>query len=229
MRVARSVQEQNKGMERIDDLQFQNLKIIQDTDLPCFTQDSIQLLDFLRLRPQDRVIDLGCGTGVLSILGHGMYHASFTGLDCQEALVDLAIRSAKMNGQQIDFRCMDVSDAPKILGVGRFTAAVSNPPYYLDEGGGVDPARDRARHGTVDELDAFCKTAFQLLNNKGKFFLCYPAEGLSVILSTLSNNRLEPKRIQFVKTKAGEVPYLVLIEAMKLGKSGLIIAPCKTV
>ena len=56
-------------MRRVDDLQFQGLRLVQDTELPRFTADSVLLANFLRLRPNDRAIDLGSGTGVLSLLG----------------------------------------------------------------------------------------------------------------------------------------------------------------
>ena len=52
-------------MRRVDDLQFQGLRLVQDTELPRFTADSVLLANFLRLRPNDRAIDLGSGTGVL--------------------------------------------------------------------------------------------------------------------------------------------------------------------
>jgi len=209
-------------MERIEDLQFQNLKIIQDDTLPCFTQDSILLLDFAWMKPGERAIDLGCGNGILSILGTGRFKAEFTGIDCQPELIELARRSALLNGQNIIFHQMDVADAATLLGVGQYTTAICNPPYFLQESAGIHPERDRSRHGTLQELEQFCQAAFQLLNNRGRLFLCYPAEGIATIFFILKQNRLEPKRIQFVRNMPHTGPYLVLIEAMKLGKQGLV-------
>ena len=56
-------------MERIDDLQYKNLKIIQNTDGFCFGLDSILLSEFAKdVKKNATVMDLGTGTGILSIL-----------------------------------------------------------------------------------------------------------------------------------------------------------------
>lgn len=206
-------------MERVDDLQFCGLHIIQDDESACFTEDAVLLANDLRLKPQDTVVDLGCGNGLLCILGAGKTGARFTGLDKQARLIGQARRSAAMNAQAIDFYEMDVRDAPAFFGHGSFTAAVTNPPYYPAAEAGKNASRAMARHGDADTLDAFLSAAFLLLKNGGRLFLCWPAEGLTDILSGLRAHRLEPKRMTLVSH--GETPRLALIEAKKLGKSGL--------
>ena len=105
-------------MRRVDDLQFQGLRLVQDTELPRFTADSVLLANFLRLRPNDRAIDLGAAkTG-----------AAFTGVELREELTALSKESAALNGQEIPFYTMDVADAPAFFGHGSFSAAVCNPP-----------------------------------------------------------------------------------------------------
>lgn len=208
-------------MERIDDLQFQGLHIIQDDDCACFTEDAVLLANYLRLSPRDRAIDLGCGNGLLCILGAGKTGARFCGVDAQARLIVLARRSARMNGQAIDFYEMDVMDAPGFFGHGAFTAVVTNPPYFSADGAGENESRARARHGSADTLDRFLTAAFLLLKNGGRLFLCWPAEGLTDILSALRAQRLEPKRMTLVCGR--NKPRLALIEAKKLGKSGLTL------
>ena len=56
-------------MERIDDLQFKNLKIIQDSSGFRFGIDSVLLSDFARdIRFDSKIVDLGTGTGIIGIL-----------------------------------------------------------------------------------------------------------------------------------------------------------------
>lgn len=208
-------------MERIDDLQFKGLYIIQDDEAACFTEDAVLLANYLRLKPTDAVIDIGCGGGLLCILGEGKTGARFTGVDKQTRLIELARRSAEMNAQAIAFHAMDAADAPAFFGHGAFTAAVMNPPYFSAESAGISESRALARHGGADTLNTFLTATFLLLKNGGKLFLCWPAEGLTDIFSALRKERLEPKRMTLV-CRAGK-PRLALIEARKLGKSGLIL------
>ena len=55
--------------ERIDDLQCNDLKIIQNKDGFCFGIDSVLLSDFAKnIRNNSIVLDLGTGTGIIPIL-----------------------------------------------------------------------------------------------------------------------------------------------------------------
>lgn len=207
-------------MERIDDLQFRGLKIIQDDEASCFTEDAVLLANYLRAGPRDRVVDLGAGGGLISILAEAKTGAKFVGIEKQAKLVDLARRSAAMNGQAIDFCEMDVRDAPRQFGHGCFTAAVSNPPYFdALEDCGQSEGRALARHGGAALLDAFLEAAFLLLKNGGKLYMCWPVSGLTDALCLLRARRLEPKALRLVCQ--GQEPRLALITAKKLGKSGL--------
>ncbi len=206
-------------MERVDDLQYKGLRIIQDPELPCFTADAVLLANFLRAKPGGRVVDLGSGSGVVSILGQAKTGARFVGVEKQRALCELAARSAAMNAQDIPFFCMDVADAPAALGRGTFSAAVCNPPYFRAGERSPDEARALSRH--ADALEPFFAAAFQLLNNGGPLFLSYPCALLSPVFSLLSRARLEPKRLRLVAANEQKAPYLALIEARKLGKPGL--------
>lgn len=212
-------------MERIDDLQYRGLVLLQDDALPCFTEDAVLLVRFLRLRPEDRVIDIGCGTGVLSVLGAAHTGASFTGIDIQPALVSLAARSAALNGQAIAFETLDARDAPARFGHGVFSAAVCNPPYCSAGSPSPDGARAAARHDAGGTLETMLRAAFLLLKNGGRLFLCYPARELVSIACALRAHRLEPKRLRLVAQTDAHPPYLALLEAKKDAHPGVVVEP----
>ena len=208
-------------MRRTDDLQYRGLVLLQDTELPCFTEDSVWLANFLRLRGRDRVIDLGSGSGLLSVLGQGKTGASFVGVEKHAALVALAKESAAVNGQEIPFYAMDVADAPAFFGHGSFTAAVINPPYFTAGPASTEEHRAAARHGDADTLSTFFHAAFLLLNNGGKLFVCYPAERMCDLFAALRAARLEPKRAKLVAASFEKPPRLILLEAQKDAKPGI--------
>ena len=212
-------------MERLDDLQHKGLMLYQDTDYERFNADALWLCAFLRAKPADRVVELGSGSGVICVLGADNTGASFTGVERQTRLVELAQKSAAYNRQDIRFVCADVADAPALLGHGAFTVAVMNPPYFRSGERSEHEERSLARHDAGDTLAVFLASAFALLKNGGKLFLIYPADALAELMHALEHARFAPKRMKLVYTKAGEPALRVLIEAKKDGKPGLVIEP----
>ena len=212
-------------MERLDDLQHKGLMLYQDTDYERFNADALWLCAFLRAKPADRVVELGSGSGVICVLGADNTGASFTGVERQMRLVELAQKSAAYNKQDIRFVCADVAEAPAILGRGAFTVAVMNPPYFTSGERSEHEERSLARHDAGDTLAAFLASAFSLLKNGGKLFLIYPADALAELMHALEHARFAPKRMKLVYTKASEPALRVLIEAKKDGKPGLVIEP----
>jgi len=212
-------------MERWDDLQYRGLYLLQDDTLPRFTADAVHLVHFLRLGSGDTVLDVGCGTGVLSVLGCAYTGAAFTGIDIRGDLVALALRSEERNGQGIRFLERDVLTAPALFGEGAFSAAVWNPPYFSAGDVSPDEARKQARHAPNDILGDMARAVFRLLKNGGKLFLCCPCTELPRMMTLLSNNRLEPKRLRLVTHTPGDAPYLALMEAKKDGHCGMKCEP----
>ncbi len=211
----------------MDDLQRNGLVLFQDPAYACFSADALLLCDFLRLRPEENVVELGSGTGVICVLGTDKTGARFTGVERQERLVELANKSAAANGQQIRFLRSDVSDAPAMLGCGTFSAAVTNPPYYETGERSANRSLACARHGEKDTLGTFLASAFLLLKNGGRLFMVYPADALTALLCGLRAHRLEPKRLQFAAPTEGARPTRVLVESKKLGKAGLVVEPAR--
>lgn len=197
------------------------LFILRDTEKPGYTADSLLLIRFAKLKRTDSVIDLGSGTGVLSICGEHLYGCAFTGVEIDPEQAALAARSAKDNGQAIPFHAMDVREAPAFFGDGSFTAAVCNPPYFDPSSPNPSGAFRTARHAGREEVDAFLAAGFRLLRNRGRFCLCFPAEMVSRVCADLERNRLIPKRMRRVRAMKGKEPYLILAEAVKLGGDGV--------
>ena len=212
-------------MERLDDLQHNGLMLYQDTDYERFNADALWLCAFLRASKSDRVVELGSGSGVICVLGADNTGASFTGVERQTRLVELAQKSVTYNKQDIRFVCADVAEAPALLGHGAFTVAVMNPPYFTSGERSEHEQRSLARHDAGDTLAVFLASAFSLLKNGGKLFLIYPADALAELMHALEHARFAPKRMKLVYTKAGKSALRVLIESKKDGKPGLVIEP----
>lgn len=216
-----------KDGERIDDLQYRGMRLIQSPHFPSFTMDSVLLANFCRACAHDAVVDLGAGTGVLPVLLNARTGAICTALEVVPELCDMLRRSIALNNQQDSIRVLniDLVDAPASLGYGAFSCAVCNPPYFTDASASPNPARCCARHEIACSLPDIARTAFSLLNNGGSFYMVLPARRLVDAAVTLRQSRLEPKELQFVLPQQNAAPSLLLLRAKKLAQPGLQVLP----
>jgi len=207
-------------MERMDDLQFAGLHLIQDPDRFCFGTDAVLLSAFTNVKPHERALDLCAGTGVIATLLKARTGARMEALEIDPALCDMFRRSCAYNRLNIPVHCMDMRDAARHLGHGVFDAVVCNPPYFTGGSESPSPARALSRHGKINEA---LTAAAKLLKNGGRFFVCYPAAQLVQLLCALRDVHLEPKRLRMVSHTALHAPYLALAACKKQAAPGLIM------
>ncbi|MBO4336720.1 MAG: tRNA1(Val) (adenine(37)-N6)-methyltransferase [Lachnospiraceae bacterium] len=219
-----------KEGEREDDLGINGYRIIQNPESFCFGIDAVLLSSFTKVKDGQKVLDLGTGTGILPILLEAKTGAAhLTGLEIQSESADMARRSVELNGlsDKIDIVEGDIKEADRIFAPASFDVAVSNPPYMIGGHGLKNASRARliARHETECCFDDVARAAFYVLPAGGRFFLVHRPFRLVELLKTLSERRLEPKRMRFVHPHAADEPNMVLIECVKDGKSRVSIEP----
>ncbi|MCR5735927.1 MAG: tRNA1(Val) (adenine(37)-N6)-methyltransferase [Lachnospiraceae bacterium] len=212
--------------ERIDDIQRNGYRIIQDPDKFCFGVDAVLLSDFARVGKNETVLDIGTGTGIIPILLEAKTEgAHFTGIDIQKESTDLAKRSVILNGleDKIDMICGDINDAPSLFEGRHFDVITTNPPYMIGDHGekGENIEKAIARHEICCTFEDIARESSKLLKDKGRFYLIHRPFRLVEIFSTLTKYRLEPKQMRLVHPYADREPNMVLIEAVKGGRSRL--------
>ena len=212
-------------MERIDDLQYKGLKIIQNTEGFCFGVDSVLLTEFaIDMKKHSSIVDLGTGTGILGILLSKKVEASkIIGVELQEEVAAMAKRSVELNNLQNIMQIINEDVQNLSLNKNSFDYVVTNPPYKK-KGTGIINKEDKqiiSRHETTVDLDVWIKTASSLLKDNGSIYMVHRPERLNEIIEVLRKYRLEPKRIRFVYPKINKDANLVLIKAVKYANSFL--------
>ena len=215
-----------KPGERLDSLQYETLRIIQRADAFRFGTDAVLLADFASARCGDRVVDMGTGTGVISILMASRQPKSrYAALEIQPDMADMAARSVRLNGMEdrVEVRCCDFRAATALYGYGSFSLAVCNPPYGKAGGALLSQtdARRIARHESDCTVDDVAASAFDLLRTGGRLAVVFPAPRAFEMMFAMRTHRLEPKRVRTVHAAADREPKLALIEAVKDGGSML--------
>ena len=218
-------------MERIEEIGFGKLKLIQDSDQFCYGVDAVILADFANsICPGfKRAVDLGTGNGIIPmILSHKNHEAIITGVEMQECAIELARRSADLNGldERVSFVKSDVCELDSNMdifktvdGENAVDIVTCNPPYFTK--GGAIPNKNAvkfiARHETSASIEDFVKAAAKLLKRNGHFFLVHRPSRLVDILYYCRKNGLEPKTLRMVVPKPAEAANIVLVHCVKGG------------
>ncbi len=219
---------QLKDGERLDELDRNGYRIIQDPKRFCFGMDAVLLAGFAKVKPGEKVLDLGTGTGILPILLEARTKGvSFTGLEIQPESADMAARSVRLNHLENKVHIVngDIREADQLFGAGSYHVVTSNPPYMTDLHGIKNPneAKAIARHEILCTLEDVVSQAAKLLAPCGRFYLVHRPFRLAEILTCLCSHGLEPKRMRLVHSYEDREPNMVLIEALKGGRSGMTV------
>lgn len=213
-----------KEGERLDELHRNGYSIIQNVNKFCFGMDAVLLSGFAKVKEGENALDLGTGTGIIPILLEAKTKGKhFSALEIQEESADMAKRSVACNHleEKIDVVCGDIKEASKIFGAASFDVVTTNPPYMNDKHGLKNPDLPKAiaRHEVFCTLEDVIREAAKVLKVNGRFYIVHRPFRLVEIINTLSQYKLEPKRMRFVHPFIDKEPNMVLIEAVKGGKS----------
>ena len=213
-----------KENERIDDLEFKGLKIIQNKSGFCFGIDSVLLSDFAKnIRNNAKVIDLGTGTGIINLLLSGKTKAlEFVGVEIQEEVAEMAERSVVLNNLEGKIKILNenILNLKEVYKPKSFDAVVTNPPYKKINTGltNEDNKKLISRHEITASLTDFIHISAYLLKDYGEFYMVHRPDRLVDIFQLMREEKIEPKLIKFVYTKANKKTNLVLIKGVKNGK-----------
>ena len=213
--------------ERIDDLQYKGLKIIQNKDGFCFGIDAVLLANFAKnMKRKNLVVDLCTGTGIVAILLSGKTDAKkIIGVEIQPESAEMAKRSVSLNSLQdrVEIINQDLKKLKTVIEAGSVDTVTVNPPY-MKAGSAIVNDENKlsiARHEVCCTLDDVIKESARILKTNGEFFMVHKPERLVDIFCTMRKYKIEPKRIRFVHPSVDKPANIVLIEGTRDGKEFL--------
>ena len=214
--------------ERLDELHRNGYRIIQDPGRFCFGMDAVLLSGFAKVKPGERALDLGTGTGIIPILLEAKTKGEhFTGLEIQPESADMAARSVAYNHleEKITIVTGDIKEASARFGAGSFEVITTNPPYMIGQHGIQNDANAKtiARHEVLCDLDDILRESAKMLKQGGRFYMVHRPFRLAEIFSKMVAYHIEPKRMRLVYPFVDKEPNMVLIEGLRGGKSRLTV------
>lgn len=217
-------------MEVLNDLlNYNNLKIYQNTEMFSFSLDSVLLPNFVTLNKNiKKVLDIGSGNAAIPLILTTKTDAKITGIEIQEESYYLGKKSIEYNQleDKIEFINDDVKEYAKKIESDTFDTITCNPPYFKvnDKSRFNDSDyKTIARHEIKLNLEELFKIAKKLLKNNGNIAIVHRPERLIDIITEMKKNNIEPKKIQLVYPGKDKEANILLIEGIKNGKPGLKI------
>lgn len=207
--------------ERVDELGRRGYKLIQNPKVFCFGVDAVLLAHYAKVKNEkEHILDIGTGTGIVPILMHGIYQkGSYTGMDIQQEMVEMANRSVLLNNLQdaITMKHVDITKAKEAFKAASFDVITCNPPYMKGEAGlkNEDLSKQIARHEITCTLEDIIAAGSYLLKERGRFYMIHRPHRLVDILSLMRQYKIEPKTMRMVYPKRDKEPTMVLVEAIR--------------
>ncbi len=218
--------------EVLEDMGFENLKIVQDTRLYRFTSDSVLLSKFATPKKKDVVADFCSGSGIVAFHYHALHRekfpeTSFTLFEMQEELLSLSKKTASYNGfENFSFVLGKLQEIPKEYHE-KFSLILCNPPYERAGTGFDNEIYEKAvcRKELTLTLPELAKAISSSLRFGGRVAMLHRADRVAELCAVLHSVNIEVKKMQFVGGRYGTKPYLVMVEGVKGGKPSCDILP----
>lgn len=215
--------------ERLDEVN-ESIRLIAKKDGLTFGTDAYLLAAFMRPQKKGRAVELGTGTGIISLLCAARERfGRIDALEIQEDFAELAERNVRLNALE-DRICIRHADVREIsvaeLG-GECDVVFANPPYMRTDSGkrNLSDYKYIARHEVCGTVDDFCGAAERLLKYGGKFYCVWRPDRLEELMAALRAHALAPKQMLFVHADEVSEPSMLLVSATKGGAEGLRILP----
>ncbi|MFC1886620.1 tRNA1(Val) (adenine(37)-N6)-methyltransferase [Thermodesulfobacteriota bacterium] len=195
-----------------------------------FSIDAVLLAYHANPGPEDRIVDLGTGCGIIPLmLAYRNPNATIWGVELQKELADTAGLNVSENNMadRISILCRDMKELKPDMMKGPVDLVVSNPPFRVLNSGRINPnsQRAKARHEITVTLSDVVGTARRLLIVSGRLVVIYPAQRITDLLTHMRSAGVEPKFLRAIHSNRQSEAKRVLVEGIKGGRPGMKIGP----
>ncbi len=208
----------------------EKVKIFQPENGYRFSMDSVILSAHVKFWKAGKLLDIGTGSGIMAIILALKYpDIHITGVEIQKELASIANNNVILNHMEKNISILekDIRQTEIDHINGAQDIIIANPPYRKTGSFRINPNIQKAiaRHEMKLSLAELAKSVKRLLSSHGKFYIIYPAERLSNLISTLCHYKIEPDEIRFIHTKKNAAAKRVIIKCINNGGQPVKILP----
>ncbi|MBR5478263.1 MAG: methyltransferase [Bacteroidaceae bacterium] len=191
--------------------QFKQFTIEQSDCAMKVGTDGCLLGGWFNCSESKRILDIGCGTGLIAIMAAQRCDALITGIeiDSKAALQARINADSSPWGERIEIINGDLLEYATDHS---FDTIVSNPPYFVNSLKCDDTSRTLARHSDSLDCRQFFRKCAVLLTENGSVSIVIPCDIMCEWKSAAAEQGLYPTRTTLIKTTPKKAPKRVLIE-----------------
>lgn len=199
--------------ETLDSFYRGRIRVLQKKRGYRFSVDAPLLADFIRTRRTDDILDVGTGSGIISLLLSAKPFKRITALEIQKGLAGLAKRNFSLNalGNRVKVVRTDFREyRPRR----KFDLVVSNPPYIRKSTGFLSRVAEKsvAKHEIHGDIGDFMLKTAEWLKPGGRACFIYPERRRGDFMKAAEANGLRILRTRAVRARAGDPPSFFLAE-----------------
>ena len=212
--------------ETLDSFYHGRILLLQKKQGYRFSVDAPLLADFIRTRPGDRLLELGAGNGIISLLLSRKPFRRIVCLEVQPSLADLARRNVALN--RLEEKILVLEQDLRAFRPGeKFDLVFSNPPYIRGRGGHLSRSEEKsiAKHEIKGDIFDIMQAAGSVLKKDGRACFIYPVKRRGDFDRALEEAGLKIKALRFVHSRGGEPARWFLSECRFEAPSQEVIPP----
>jgi tRNA1Val (adenine37-N6)-methyltransferase len=223
--MTKTAEPRPRNGETLDTFYRGRVRVFQKKRGYRFSVDAPLLADFVRTKKTDDILDIGTGSGIISLLLSLKPFRRITALEIQKGLAEMARRNVVLNGLgmrieviQADFRDYDPGRKLDLI--------ISNPPYIRRATGFLSRMTEKsvAKHEIHGELEDLLRKTAEWLKKGGRACFIYPERRRKDLAAAAGANGLRVRRTRFVHPRAGEPANLFLAELGHAAGAGAVAA-----
>ncbi len=216
-------------IEKNDLYDYENMSIYQNKDYFKFSIDSVLLAEFVNKKYKNKkIMDLCSGNAVVPLILSYYQFDDLSGIEYQEEVYELAIKSIQENEKEIKMLNMDVNDIKSYFESESFDVITCNPPYFKNSDQSLkndNLIKAIARHEIKVDLKSIIENSKYLLKNKGLLYIIHRAERIDEIILLCHKNNIYVKEMQFIYTSNEKDAELVIVAGVKNGGYSVKVHP----
>ena len=207
------------------------LKIYQDDSYFKFSLDSVLLAEYVNVTSRTKnIIELCSGNCAVSMILSTRTKANITAVEVQNEIYDLGKKSIEYNklSDRINLVLSDIKDVKNYFPGNIINIIVCNPPYFKKDTTSYindEKIKAIARHEILTTLEEIIKISSNILQIDGELYLVHRSERIDEIINICFKYNINVKNIQFISTKEGKEPTLVLVRCVKGSNPGVKVSP----
>lgn len=193
-----------------------DIKVYQSKTMFRINTDTHLLGEFITVRKNDRILDIGTNNGALllyaSVQGRP---CELTGIDINEGAIEIAKKNLELNGLTGN---VFVQDAKTFYNPDQYDLIICNPPYFntknqtlKNKNTLVKDARHEDEFSIKDMMRCFKRN----LKDNGRFYICHRANRINDIFKEMSEVGMRASKLQLVYDKDKSEAIAVLIEGRR--------------